>query len=176
LLSGSDVIREHTEDALAAEEAFEECLRAFATQGDDQEVQRAFAEQAGKTRLQIDRLRALVGEARPVPAWKSPLRAFLNVAATVVRPGHTPEERVVQNLIAAYCVTAGECAMYEALASVARYAGDLATEAIAREIQAEKQQAGQRLFRFLPTRSKIAYNVLTAHEVDPSVETKVGIS
>ncbi len=82
------------------------------------------------------------------------------------------EGKLVQNLITALCVETGEMAMYEALASVAAAAGDGTTELLAREIQAEEQRTAEKLFHFLPTRSKIAFNVLTAGEVDPSVETK----
>lgn len=172
MLNSADFIRRYTSDALAAEKAFEERLRAFASEGDDEEVQFALAEQASETRGQIDRLQDHVGGAGEVPGSKPVIAAFLDVAPTIA---HTPEERLVQNLMTAYCIIAGEGAMYEALAAVAQYAGDIATETLAREIQAEKRQAGQKLFRFLPSRSKIAYNILSAHEIDPSVETKVGI-
>jgi len=66
--------------------------------------------------------------------------------------------------------------MYEALAHVAREAGDALTEALAREIQEQEQRAAEKIFHFLPSRSKIAFNVLTADEVDdPAVATKAGI-
>jgi ferritin-like metal-binding protein YciE len=97
------------------------------------------------------------------------------LATSIAEIGHTPEEQLVQNLITAYCVETGECAMYEALAVSARTAGDSETEALAREIQAEEVRAAEKIFRFLPSRSKIAFNVLTAGELDPAVETKVGI-
>jgi ferritin-like metal-binding protein YciE len=176
LLNSSDLIREYAENALAAEKAFEERLRAFANEGDDDEVQLAFAQQANDTRLQIGRLQAHLAAPPRSSDAKSAVAAFLDAAPTLAQAGDAVEERLVQNLIAAYCVTAGQCALYEALANVAEAVGDSATGALAREIQAEKQRAGEKLFHFLPTRSKIAYNVLTRDEIDPSVETKVGIT
>lgn len=63
--------------------------------------------------------------------------------------------------------------MYEALASVAHATGDQTTESLAREIQAEEHRAADRVWSFIPSRSKIAFNGLTAWEMDPSVDTRM---
>jgi ferritin-like metal-binding protein YciE len=86
--------------------------------------------------------------------------------------GHTPEERTTQNLIIVFTVESSECAMYEALAAAAEAAGDTATETLAREIQVEERQTAEKIWRFIATRSKIAFNLLTATETDPSVNTR----
>ena len=86
--------------------------------------------------------------------------------------GHAPEERTTQNLIMAFTVENSECAMYEALAAAAEAAGDDATEALAREIQAEEKQTADKVWHFIASRSKNAFNLLTATETDPSVNTK----
>jgi ferritin-like metal-binding protein YciE len=62
--------------------------------------------------------------------------------------------------------------MYEALAAAAEAAGDNATEALAREIQAEEKQTANKIWRFIASRAKIAFNLLTVAETDPSVNTK----
>jgi rubrerythrin len=97
---------------------------------------------------------------------------LLDFTPKFAQAGRIPEERLVQNLLTAFTAAKSECAMYEVLANVARTDGDSATEALAREIQAEEQRAAEKFFHFLPTRSKIAFNMLTANEIDPSVETK----
>lgn len=174
--TAQQILREYLENAIAAVEAFAKRLREFATEGDDQEAQLAFADHADESSLITDRLKARLAELGGSPSrGKSALAVFLQVAPSVAKAGHTAEERLVQNLITAYCVEAGECAMYEALAATANAAGDTATESLAREAQAQEQRAAEKLFHFLPTRSKIAFNVLTADEIDPAVETKVGI-
>jgi len=82
------------------------------------------------------------------------------------------EERTLQNLIVAFTTKKAESAMYEALAATAEAAGDAATARLARGSQKEEAAAAEQLWHFLPSRSKIAYNMLTVTEVDPSVETK----
>ncbi len=62
--------------------------------------------------------------------------------------------------------------MYEAIAAVAEAAGDDATEALAREIQAEEKQTAEKLWRLITSRAKIAFNLLTVAETDPSVNTR----
>lgn len=175
--SNSEPIRQYLRDAIAAEKAFEDQLRSFANDVvDDQEVQFVFADHADETRVQADRLAArLVSLGTEEEPGKTVLATLLNLAPKFAQAGHTAEERLVQNLIAAYCIECGERAMYEALAHVAREAGDPVTEALAREIQEEEQRAAEKIFHFLPTRSKIAFNVLTADEVDPAVVTKAGL-
>ena len=174
--SSTELICQYLVDAIAAEKAFEERLRSFAQEGDDDEVQLTFAEHAEATRLQIDRLaKRLAGLGEEKSSAKSGLASFLALAPAIAQAGHIVEERLVQNLITAFCVETGECAMYEALALVAHAAGDHVTEGLAREIQAEEQRTADKIFHFLPSRSKIAFNVLTADEIDPAVETKVGM-
>lgn len=172
----TEIIRQYLEDAAAAEKDFEGRLRTFATEGDDQEVQFVFAGHADETRSQFDRLLSrLTALGGSESRAKSGSAKFFSLAPSISEIGHTPEERLVQNLITAYCVETGECAMYEALATVAKAAGDAVTETLAREIQAEEARTAEKVFQFLPSRSKIAFNVLTADEIDPAVETKVGM-
>jgi ferritin-like metal-binding protein YciE len=72
----------------------------------------------------------------------------------------------------AFTVENSEYAMYEALAAAAEAAGDTTTETLAREIQAEEKQTAEKIWRFIPSRAKIAFNLLTAAETDPAVNTK----
>ncbi len=167
------VIRRYLEDALAAESSFESHLRSFSVQGDDEDVQSLFALHASQTRHQYDRLNArleeLGGSASDVKSILAHVFGFGPQAAPAT---HNEEERVAQNLMAAYSVESGECAVYEALANAARAAGDSKTETLAREIQAEERQTAEKIWAFIPSRAKIAFNILTAGEVDPAVETR----
>jgi ferritin-like metal-binding protein YciE len=72
----------------------------------------------------------------------------------------------------AFAAENSEYAMYEALAAAAEAAGDSVTETLAREIQATEKQAAEKIWRFVPSRAKIAFNLLTASETDPSVNTR----
>ena len=170
----NDLIRRYLQDAIAAESSFETQLRAFAREGDDAEVQGAFAIHAEETQAQHQRLTQRLAELGGTPSTaKGMLAHIFGLSPKAIQITHTPEERLAQNLVMAYAVEASECAMYEALASVARSAGDEATEQLAREIQAEERRTADKVWSFIPSRSKIAFNLLTAGEIDPSVETKM---
>ncbi len=168
-----DLIRRYLDDAIAAEKSAERQLRGFAEEGDDEEVQAVFQAHAEETRAQYERLserlEALGGTSS---TSKSMLAQVLSLAPQAAQAGHTQEERLAQNLIAAFAVEKSQCAMYEALANIAAAAGDASTEHLARDIQAQDSQTADRIWRFIPTRSKIAYNMLTAGEIDPAIETK----
>jgi ferritin-like metal-binding protein YciE len=169
-----EVIRQYLQEAIGAEEAFESRLRQFASDGDDDEVQLAFRLHADETRSQRDRLavrlRQLGGDAGS--AGSSSSAHFFDLPPGSGNGARVPEERIARNLIAAYAVEAGECAMYEALALAAARNADAPTEQLAREIQAEERKTAEILWHFLPSRSKIAFNMLTLEEIDPSVETR----
>lgn len=170
--SGS-VIKRYIEDAIAAERSFEERLRGFAGEGDDAEVQAAFLTHAEETSVQQERLEArLEALGGGTSAVKSFLDQLFTFTSKSTQAGHSQDERLVQNLILAFAMEKSECAMYEALATVAAAAGDAATEELARDIQAQESETADKLWRFIPSRSKIAFNVLTAGEIDPAIETK----
>lgn len=170
-ISSADSLRRHFEEAVAVESGFEEQLRAFAGDGDDEEVKQAFAAHAAETRAQIERLKRRLEEIGGDPNTSARTLALI---APVLQIAYATEERIVQNLLAAYTAEAGECAMCEALIQVARAAGDETTGNLVRSIQAEAHRAADKFWGFIPSRSIIAYNVLTIGEVDPAVETKVG--
>jgi ferritin-like metal-binding protein YciE len=171
--SSLDVIRRYLEDAIAAEKSFETQLQGFAREGDDEEVKAAFAIHAEETRRHYERLtarlHALGGSASTA---KSFLAHLFGLASKPAQVGHQSQERTTQHLITGFAVENSACAMYEALAAVAEAAGDSATEALAREIQAEERQAADRVWRFIASRAKIAFNLLTVAETDPAVNTK----
>jgi ferritin-like metal-binding protein YciE len=172
--TGAEVVRRYLQDAIAAESSFESQLRSFAhDSGDDFEVQSLFFGHAAETSRQIERLMARLQELGGAPSGaKSSLARFFSSAPKLAQATHRPEERLVQDLIAAFSVENGERAMYEALAATARIAGDAITETLAREIAAEETATAEKIWHLLPSRTKIAFNMLTVGEIDPSVETK----
>ncbi len=168
-----ELIRRYLQDAVAAESHFETQLRAFSQEGDDEEVQLLFAQQADQTRRHYDWLAARLDELGSSPSGAKAFFAHvLGLAPKFAQAAHSQEERTVQNLIAAFTIEHGACATYEALANIAYAAGDTITEALARQIQSEEREAAETVWRSIPSRSKIAFNLLTATEVDPAVETR----
>jgi ferritin-like metal-binding protein YciE len=83
------------------------------------------------------------------------------------------EEEVLRSILSTYVSTAGQCALYDTLVALAGTAGDEATKALAEELGQTEQGTAERIWHLIPTRSKIAFNMLTVSEVDPAVETKL---
>jgi len=171
--AGAELIRDYVEGAIAAAESLEPRLRGFAGEGDDEDVQAAFAAHADQTRQQCQRLLARLEQlgGRASDPKDVPAQA-IEAGSQIPHEEQIQEEGTVQHLVAAYGLESGECAVYNVLASIAAAAGDQATEALAREIQAEKENAAKKIFGFIRSRSKIAYNMLTPNELDPAIETK----
>ena len=171
--STSGVIRRYLEEAVAAEASFEGHLRAFSEEGDDDEVRALFAQHAEETRSQHQRLTARLEGFGSTPASSNSVLAdIFSLTPKLAQTPRVPEELTAQNLVIGFAVETSECALYEALATVAKSAGDTATEYLAREIQREQRQMADRILRLIPSRVKIAFNMLTVGEVDLSVETK----
>jgi ferritin-like metal-binding protein YciE len=169
-----DLIKTYLADAIAAEQSFESQLRDFASDGDDDEVREVFAIHADEAnrhhRILTARLQELGGDSS---SGKNILARIFSLTPKSARLGHIQEERTVQNVIIAYTVERAEEAMYQALVLIADAVGDIQTATLAREIQAEETSTADKLWHFLPTRSKIAYNMLTVQEIDPAIETKM---
>jgi ferritin-like metal-binding protein YciE len=163
----------YLEEAIAAEARSEAQSRGFAREGDDEDVRAAFARHAEDARLQQERLAQRLQElGGRLSERKSFLDQVLEGTPKLAESGGLQEEHTLQNLIVGFTTKKAECAMYEALAVTAEAAGDAATACLARDSQKEEAAAAEQLWHFLPSRSKIAYNMLTVAEVDPAVETK----
>ena len=149
--SATDLIKAYLEDAIAAEKTFETQLRGFAKEGNDPTVQSMFERHANETRIQYERLterlKALGGGTSGV---KTALAHMLAMLPKTAQLGHDDTERVTQNLMIAYAVENAECAMYEALASIATSAGDAATAQLARSIQQEERQTADLVWKEIP--------------------------
>ena len=168
-----DLICNYLDDAITAGKSFEAELLKFAGEGDDEDIQAAFSARADQIKRQYellaDRLQQLGGR---VSELTHGFAQALETTPQISQPGDIQEERTVQHLITAYGVESGECAFSAALATIAAAAGDSTTETLAKQIQAAAEETGKKLFSFIQSRSKIAYNMLTPNELDPAVETK----
>jgi len=72
---------------------------------------------------------------------------------------------MAQDLVTAYALENAEIAMYEVLTIVAAAAGDVETERLARDIQAEERAAAEKLWNALPRSALDAYYRQTGEEI-----------
>lgn len=149
-------------------------FRSWSRDGDDSEVQAFFQSSAERATAHIQMLenRLFALNAKEHRGGSHFLSGILAAAPKAAQMGHIAEERIVQNLAKGFALTKSACAMYLALESAARAARDEQTAEVASRLAAEEETAAEHFWHLLPSRSKIAYNVLTAGEIDPSVETR----
>jgi rubrerythrin len=169
--TGSNLLRSYLDEGITVKRGLEAQLRKFAAEGDDEDVQAAFAAHADETRYQEERLTRRLEQLGRDVSGSEPAPAQ-DVLPPIQQAARRQEERTLQHLIAMFGEESSESAFYEALAAVARAAADAETETLARQIQAEEQRAAKKFFSFIRSRSKIAFNMLTPNELDPAVETK----
>jgi ferritin-like metal-binding protein YciE len=161
--SPTEAIRRYLEDAIAAEQNFENQLRAFAAESSQAEVKQVFAQHAEETRSQHERLSARLEALGGKPSgMKSFLAHLLGFAPKAAQVGHDPAEKSTQDLVMAYAVEHSEIAMYEALAVSASAAGDEATSALAREIQAEERAAAEKVWNLLAGSARDSFERVAA--------------
>jgi rubrerythrin len=160
-------------EALAAEKAVQALFSGFSEQGDDAEVQSAFRTYAADAVRHVSRVAGRLEELHEIAHPKSSvLERVSTIVPELTQMDHLPEEKLLQNLLSAFAVCNGQRALYELLACRARAENDSDTEDLAREIQLQKSRMGEMVWHWIPTRAKIAFNLLTADEVDPSIETR----
>lgn len=83
------------------------------------------------------------------------------------------EEALLQNLLSGYSLITQVAALSQILEVTSDAVADTPTATASRGLGAEAEAAAARLWKLLPSRSKIAFNMLTISEVDPSVDTKM---
>ncbi|MFL6417040.1 MAG: DUF892 family protein [Bryobacteraceae bacterium] len=168
-----ELIVQYLNDSIAAERSFEAQYRSCAGDGEDSEVQAWFETSAQRASSHVEllsrRLSALDATEHRDSHFFSEFFAAIPKAAQI---RHAAEERIAQDLMKGFAVSKSAGAMYLALASAARAATDEQTAEMAGQLMAEEQTAADRFWHLLPSRSKIAYNILTAGEIDPAIETR----
>ena len=136
-----DVVIRYLEDAEAAEQNFEDALAGFSKMGDQPQIQSLLSMMSEKAKTQHERLETRLhqlGGSRSL--LKSALAHMLAFTPVSAQMGHEPGEKNTQHLMIVYSAAAAEMAMYEALAAVAKEAGDEQTMELARELQSEEQE------------------------------------
>jgi len=174
--SGAELVRQYLVECIAVERANYSRLHEFALSAiDDEEVQGLLSGYEDQTARQLELLAARLGAlgGGEISHGEGILEATVHLGPNLAESDHIPEERILHSLIATYTAASGDFAAYEALATMAVAAGDPETEVLARQIQAEHKVVAENLWHLLPSRSKIAFNMLTVSEVDPAVETKM---
>lgn len=165
--NATDIINRYLEDAIAAEKSFETQLQGFSKEGDDTVVQELFHQHALETKSQYERLTVrLESLGGSTSGAKSLLAHIFNLTPQAAKLGHEKEERTTQNLMAAFAVENSECAMYEALATVAQAAGDSQTARLAREIQNEEKATADKVWKHIPTAALKSFERLTGQTAD----------
>ncbi len=160
--TSTDVIKRYLEDAIAAEKSFETQLQGFSQEGDDQAAKAAFHQHALETKRQYERLTArLEALGGSTSTAKSFLAHVFGLSPKAAQIGHEKEERTTQNLMMAFAVENSECAMYEALATVAEAAGDTQTASLARSIQAEEKATADKVWKLLSPAALEAFTRVT---------------
>lgn len=148
--TSTDVIKRYLEDAIAAEKSFETQLQGFSQEGDNEAAKATFHQHALETKRQYERLTArLEALGGSTSVAKSFLAHVFGLSPKAAQLGHEKEERTTQNLMMAFAVENSECAMYEALATVAEAAGDTQTASLARSIQAEEKATADKVWKLL---------------------------
>ncbi|HEX4166713.1 MAG TPA: DUF892 family protein [Bryobacteraceae bacterium] len=175
---GAQVLRKYLADAYTSETKCESELRRFAATGNDEDVQSTFASHADETKAHAVQLREHYAKLYTDTELNSGPVSLFDLAfpplANAANSGPAvPEEITLQNLLMAYTVETGEIAMYETLAALATAAGDAETELLARKLQSDERRAADKIWHFISTRAKLAFNMLTVSEVDPAVDTKM---
>jgi len=134
-------------DAIAAEKSFESQLNGFAKETEGSRAATLFLQHASETRTQYEMLTARLEELGSSPSsGKTFLAHLFNMAPKLAQLGHDESERLTQDLMMAFAVENAEVAMYESLAVAARGVGDTATEQLARRIQQQEKQTGEKVW------------------------------
>ena len=170
-----EVIQRYLEDAIAAEQNFENQLRTFAkeTESDQPEVSRLFAQHAEETKRQHERLTQRLQDLGGSPSGMKGFMAHLfGFAPKTAQMGHEDAEKSTQNLMMAYAVENSEVAMYEAMAVAANAAGDTQTEMLAREIQDEERRTAEKVWNHLASSARDAFFKVTGVQRTTTVTTE----
>lgn len=158
-------IREHLQDAIAAEKAFETQFRGFIGENTSGESNRIFSQCIEDSRRHSQqlthRLDELVGEVSEVKTF---IAHLVGGFSKIAQFGQDTSDRTVQSLIIAYAIENCQIAMYETLAAIADAAGDEDTAALARSIQEEESASAGKIWNLVSPSASTAFRELTSIE------------
>ncbi|MEA2553042.1 MAG: hypothetical protein QOJ65_1218 [Fimbriimonadaceae bacterium] len=142
-----DRLIRYLQDAHAAEVGIKKTLEGFVDDTNDPNIRSIFQEHIVVTQSQADRLEQRLRALNEAPSGsKGFFNSLLAKMGEIMHGAHDEYDKNTQNLIKAYATEHLERGMYEAMAAYAQSIGDMETATLARQIQMEEEQTGQRLF------------------------------
>lgn len=149
----------YLDDTIALEAAAITGLKDMAEEAVDPAQKALFQQHLAETEGQKARLEARITELCGA-ASNNVLKNLMNkvgVAATdLLHAGKDTGDKATRNLIQAYAIENLEVATYESLHAAATEAGDTATAALAREIQAQEKAAADKVFGHIADAARAA--------------------
>jgi ferritin-like metal-binding protein YciE len=142
-----DRIGRYIEDAIAVEASSITGLKDMMSEATDPQDAMLFQQHLTETERQKDRLEAFLHARGQHTNRLKDLMNKIGLAATdLLHAGKDAGDKATRNLIQAYAIESMEVAMYESLYAAATEAGDTEVAALAKEIQAEEEDAAKKIF------------------------------
>lgn len=145
--------------------AMEREFRSRSESGDDSEVTSYLTTQADHAATEADMLLDLA--AGDIAEGES--GGWLLRLPIAIAPARVVEEQTMFSLIFAFSALNAKRASFAVLLQLIK---DSVLQQNLSEASGKASEAAAFAFHLLPTRSKIAFNMLTPNEIDPSVETR----
>lgn len=169
MTASNEVLSRRVNDAIDLSKILSMQLRSLSDHGDDDEVRDFLLQQSDASAGERDWLLQFSG-------GEGHRRSGVELASQLpVSPfsERNDEEKVLDGLIAAYAALTAKRAVFLGVREAAMNTGETTLAQSAMEAATSAAKASAEAWHFLPSRSKIAFNTLTAGEIDPAVETKV---
>ena len=170
MISENQPLRHRLGDAILLTQNLEREFRSLSREGDDEDVQSFFLEQAD---LSADEAQYFLNYASGEVESQSELGEFVTQIPLALATARITEERLLQGLIATFTALSAKRALLTVLGRTASDVNETDLAQAARTAAGKATDASARAFHFIPTRSKIAYNMLTVDEADPAIDTKM---
>ena len=152
----------YIQDAHAAEVGITTVLKDFIAEIDNAQVKAVFQDHLMVTESQAQRLeQRLVALGSGTSDGKGLINKIMGKAADLMHASHDTEDKTTLNLIKAYSTEHLEIGMYESMISYSEAIGDTQTAQLARQIQAEEQEAADKIFPLITITAKAALNRTT---------------
>ena len=147
----ANLIHRYLNEAIAAEEALAHQFQKYSKQAEDEAARNAFHQYAEEAKGHERRLRdALAAAGGSPPVMKILLGHIFGLGAKPADTDGGPADGMMQDLVLSCAVENSEAGMYQVLATMADAAGEGDTADLARDIQAQKHAAADKLRSLLP--------------------------
>ncbi len=145
-------------------------FRSLVPEGDDEDVQNFFQKQAD---VASDEAEYFLNYSAGEVDGTNDLSEFVTQIPLALASARIGEERILQGIIAVFTALNAKRAAFAGLRQLALENGVSDLAEAAAKVEAQAEEAAGCAWHFLPSRSKIAFNMLTLDEVDPAVDTKM---